>query len=263
MASTGSGTNKKVFSVPLISIPLASIYNVGDSKPADDYNPDHSHPSWVKMCDLNKSGSCAMDGANHIPVYCDGNLPPGSNCPPAYPQYAYVQYVDVAPYFQIAAQYAYANRMFQNQPGSKFFPRIRFSSVAHPTGERPGTHMVCRRERVAQRKIAQRCPNGCIGATAQQKPPQGLTVQLIEPTPPYSESQTMFPCFNHTTLAEVLDGPKLPGRITRRDKDPCGPRQTRLRPFVCRTRRERNALDRIGRSIPERMASSMFLPPTC
>jgi phospholipase C len=209
MAYSGSGIHKKVFPVPLISIPLASIYNLGDNKPADDYNPDHSHPSWLKMCDLGTSGSCAMDGANHIPVYCDGNLPPGSNCPPAYPQYAYVQYVDVAPYFQIAAQYGYANRMFQTNQGPSFpAHQILFGGTSQP-GNGPEPTWFSAENTLLNGRLPNGAPNGCIGATAQQKPPLGLTVQLIDPNPPHSESQTMFPCFNHTTLAEVLDGAKI------------------------------------------------------
>jgi phospholipase C len=209
LAYSGSGKTKKVVKVPLISIPLASVYNLGDNKPADDYNPDHSHPSWLDMCDHDASGACLMDGANHIPVYCDGNLPPGSNCPPQYPQYAYVQYVDVAPYFQIAAQYGYANRMFQTNQGPSFpAHQILFGGTSQP-GNGPEPTWFSAENTLLNGRSPNGAPNGCIGATAKTKPPHGLTVQLIDPSPPHSEALTMFPCFNHLTLADVLDGAKI------------------------------------------------------
>src|SRR5580704_10803735 len=130
LAYSGSGKIKKVVKVPLISIPLASVYNLGDNNPADDYNPDHSHPSWLDMCDHDASGACLMDGANHIPVYCDGNLPPGSNCPPHYPQYAYVQYVDVAPYFR-SPHNTVMPTVCSRPTRFLAFPPTRFSSAAH------------------------------------------------------------------------------------------------------------------------------------
>jgi phospholipase C len=208
LAYSGSGSKKKVTTVPLISIPLASLYGSGDSNPADDYNPDHSHPSYVSMCDLSAAGVCQMDGANHIPVYCDS--PKGSGCPPAYPQYAYVQYKDVAPYFQIASQYAFANQMFQTNQGPSFpAHQIIFGGTSQPgDGTEPDWFVAENALVNGEQENGQ--ANGCIAPTAQQKPPDGETVQLIEPTPPYSESLTMYPCFNHESLADLLDGSKIP-----------------------------------------------------
>src|ERR1700687_4673262 len=37
-----------------------------------DYDPDHGHRSFEKMCDLNSAtGQCQMDGADLIPVGCE------------------------------------------------------------------------------------------------------------------------------------------------------------------------------------------------
>ncbi len=49
-----------------------------------------------------------MDGADLIPVQCNANVP---NCPPPNPQFAYVDPADVQPYFQLAEQYTFADRM--------------------------------------------------------------------------------------------------------------------------------------------------------
>jgi phospholipase C len=54
-----------------------------------------------------------MDGANLIPVAC------GEVCPPN-PQFKYVKASDVAPYFRMAEQYAFADRMFQTNQGASF-----------------------------------------------------------------------------------------------------------------------------------------------
>ena len=43
-----------------------------------------------------------------------------TNCPPPTPQYLYVQASDVGPYFQLAEQYTFGDRMFQTNQGPSF-----------------------------------------------------------------------------------------------------------------------------------------------
>ena len=121
-AYTITNGKKTVFSVPLTPMPLSSVVGSGDSLPGFDYDPGHSHTFWGDACDAPKktdpSTECAMDGFNHVTVTCDEGV---KGCPGIpYPTYTYVQYSDVAPYFQIASQYGYANYMFQTNQGPSF-----------------------------------------------------------------------------------------------------------------------------------------------
>ena len=210
LASQWQNGKKTVVKVPLISIPLSSVYNSGDNIPVDDYDPVHSHPAFLAMCDLNaKTGNCAMDGANRIHVVCDSNLPKGTQCPPSNPQFAYVQYKDVAPYFQIASQYGYANNMFQTNQGESFTAhQLLFGGTSQPGNGNDPTWFVSEAP-LLNGKQPIGANLGCIAPTAEMDPPNGETVQLINPNT-RSESTTMYPCFEHQTLGDLLDNPPQP-----------------------------------------------------
>ncbi len=152
---------------------------------AIDYNPDHSHSSFKVMYDGGK-----MDGADKIPVMCQPNAPPG--CPPANPQFVYVNPSDVTPYFQLAEQYTFADRMFQTNQGPSF-PAHQFiiSGTSTPTA--------------ASDLFAAENPSGVLDAknnTGCTAPP-GELVALIDPAG--NESASQYPCFEHPTLSDLLD----------------------------------------------------------
>jgi len=185
---------KTVFTVQAVSIPLATVLGSPGSKPADDYDPDHSHTGWGLACDApvitDPSTACAMDGFNHVTVTC---LTGAAGCPgPQYPSYAYVQYKDVAPYFQIASQYGYANYMFQTNQGPSFpAHQFIFGGTSQPgNGPQPDWFVA---ENAANTVNA---TNGCIAAT-------GATVALVNPAT-QDKNTHMYPCFNHETLADVF-----------------------------------------------------------
>ncbi len=191
---------KSVFTVQAVSIPLASKLGTGDSIPADDYDPGHGHVAWRNACDApvitDPSTDCLMDGFNHVPIGCDKGA---TGCPgPAYPTYAYVQYSDVAPYFQIASQYGYANYMFQTNQGPSFpSHQFLFSGTTQPGNGPDPTWFV------AENMVAKGGPNnGCIAAAES-------TVQLVNPAT-QNETTKIFPCFDHSTMADVLAAPKTP-----------------------------------------------------
>ena len=96
-----SGVNSSGEIVPLTSMPLGV-----------NYDPDHSHMSFVAMYDGGQ-----MDGADKIPVYCDD---PPTCPPPPNAQFEYVQPSDVQPYFQLAEQFVFGDRMFQTNQGPSF-----------------------------------------------------------------------------------------------------------------------------------------------
>jgi len=201
---------KVVTNVPLISIPLASKYQSVGSVPKYDYDPSHSHSAFLAMCDYNHTTTCNMDGANHVTVVCDPNLPPGSNCPPANPQFAYVQYKDVAPYFQMASQYGYANAMFQTNQGESFTAHQFLFAGTSQAGQGAFPTWFVSEAPLLNGKQPSGIAVGCIAPTAAMAPPLGETVQLIDPNPPHKESKTMYPCFEHQTLGDLLSSPPSP-----------------------------------------------------
>jgi phospholipase C len=145
-----------------------------------NYDLSHAHSAFVSMYDGGK-----MDGADLIP--CS----PAANCPPnahANPQFMYVNPSDVQPYFALAEQYTFGDRMFQTNEGPSF-PAHQFilSGTSAPTA----TSDLFASENMSGGSIA-----GCI-ATA------GTTVELISPSGVESSSQ--YPCFEHVTLTDLLD----------------------------------------------------------
>ena len=133
-----------------------------------------------------------MDGADKIPVTC---VPGTTGCPPN-PQFVYVNPSEVAPYFQMAQHYTFADRMFQTNQGPSF-PAHQFiiSGTSAPTA--------------TSNLFAAENPNGVpnafgnTGCTA----PTGEFVTLIDPMG--KESSTQYPCFEHATLTDLLDLKKV------------------------------------------------------
>lgn len=165
IASTG--VNSSETQVPLTATSLGQ-----------DYDLSHAHAAFVDMYDGGK-----MDGANLIPVSCS---PGATNCPPPNAQFVYVQSSDVAPYFQMAEQYTFGDRMFQTNQGPSF-PAHQFilSGTSAPTA--------------TSNLFAAENPNGGAGCIAS---PESI-VTLIDPTG--AESSTTYPCFEHPALTDELD----------------------------------------------------------
>lgn len=193
-AYTVTDGRKSVFSVNAVSLPLASKLGTTGSIEADDYDPHHDHePAWVSACDApaitDPSTHCAMDGFNQVAVICDDGA---TGCPgPKYPTYAYVQYQDVAPYFQIASQYGYANYMFQTNQGPSFpAHQFIFSGTSQPgVGSEPDWFVA---ENMQDPSTGN---NGCIADVTS-------TVALLNPS---TQAETnIFPCFTHKTMADVF-----------------------------------------------------------
>jgi len=177
-----SGLNSKGQQITLTPGSLASDYDLG-----------HSHGAFVSMYDNGQ-----MDGADKISVSCNPNA---IDCPPPNPQFAYVNPSDVAPYFQLAEQYTFGDRMFQTNQGPSF-PAHQFliSGTSAPTAtsnlfaaENPGYP-----------------PNSLKNTNAGCIAPQGETVKLIDPTG--DESQEIYPCFDHPTLVDLLDAQSVSWR---------------------------------------------------
>jgi phospholipase C len=147
---------------------------------ATDYDLSHAHSAFVSMYDGGK-----MDGADLIPITC---LSGAVNCPPANAQFMYVNPVEVAPYFQLAEQFTFGDRMFQTNQGPSF-PAHQFliSGTSAPTA--------------TSNLFAAENPHGtgsagCIALSA-------TYVKVIDPTG--NESTTQYPCFEHPTLTDEMD----------------------------------------------------------
>ena len=166
--------------VPLVPEPLAT-----------NWDNNHTHGSFLKMYDSGK-----MDGAGRIPLYC---VNPSDCVPPPSRPFNYVQASDVQPYYTLAETYAFGDRMFQTNQGSSL-PAHQFiisgTSAPAPSGQPNGNLFV------ADNATGPYIENtGCLGAA-------GQTVRVIDPAnmdPNTNETQTIFPCFDHPTLTDVLD----------------------------------------------------------
>jgi phospholipase C len=151
---------------------------------ADDYDLAHNHENFVQMYDGGK-----MDGADKILAVCSGG---GQACLPPNPQFVYVNPSDVAPYFQMAETYTFADRMFQTNQGPSFpAHQFIFSATSAPTETSDlfaADNPVLGNDSFTL--------SGCIAQA-------GTTVAMIDPTG--SESSFLYPCFEHATLSDLLD----------------------------------------------------------
>jgi phospholipase C len=193
-AYTISNGVKQVFRVNSVAIPMASVPGSPGSIDADDYDPTHSHePAFTESCDAplitDPSNKCLMDGFNQVRVQC---YPGVKGCPgPKYPTYAYVQYSDVEPYFQMASRYGYANRMFQTNQGSSFpSHQFTFGGTSQPgVGSEPTWFVV-------ENQTPNTNANGCIALPQE-------TVRLVNPATA-DENTPIYPCFTHRTMADLF-----------------------------------------------------------
>ena len=171
-----SGLNSAGQTIPLSPIDLGTT----GSSP-QNYDLSHANAAFASMYDGGK-----MDGANLIP--CS----PAANCPPKAhpnPQYMYVKPADVQPYFALAEQYTFGDRMFQTNEGPSF-PAHQFiiSGTSAPT---TGSNLFAAENPALS-------PAGCIAALTN-------SVKMIDPTGSESIPAPQYPCFDHPTLTDLLN----------------------------------------------------------
>jgi phospholipase C len=145
-----------------------------------DYDIGHGHPAFNSMYDGGK-----MDGADLIPVGCAQGA---QNCPPPNPQFKSVMPSEVQPYFQLARQYTFGDRMFQTNQGPSF-PAHQFiiSGTSAPSASS---------NLFASSNLIAGLTAGCIATP-------GTTVFMVDPSGTQSSQQ--YPCFEHPTLTDLLD----------------------------------------------------------
>ena len=157
-----------------------------------DYDLSHTHSSFVAMYDNGK-----MDGADKIPVGCNPNAPPP--CPPPNVWFQYIDPSGIGPYFQLAETYSFGDRMFQTNQGPSF-PAHQFI-ISGTSAPSVGSNLFA-----ADNPLGIAHPFNLAGCIA----PPTETVALIDPTG--SESQTMYPCFDHPTLTDELNASSISWR---------------------------------------------------
>jgi phospholipase C len=167
-----SGVNSKGQSIMLSAIPLGISYDL-----------DHEHSAFVSMYDGGK-----MDGADKIMVVCTPGTP---SCPPPNPQFAYVNPADVQPYFQMAEQYAFADRMFQTNQGPSF-PAHQF--IISGTSAISATSTLF----IADNAFGRSAPGdtGCVAPPAEW-------VRVIDAKG--NETSRVYPCTDHPALTDELN----------------------------------------------------------
>lgn len=174
-----SGLDSKGEVVPLTPVSLDSSYDL-----------DHSHESFLKMYDDGK-----MDGADKI--QCGTPFQRVRTTCPLNPQFRYVNPSELSPYFQLAEQYTFADRMFQTNQGPSF-PAHQFiiagTSAPSTTSSRYAAENLSGTPSLPS--AGSFLDAGCTA-------PQGQTVALIGPSG--RELHYMYPCFEHPTLMDLLD----------------------------------------------------------
>jgi phospholipase C len=170
-----SGVNSQGQTIPLTAVPLANNYDLS-----------HAHSAFVAMY---AHGN--MTGADKIGVTCQKGA---TGCPPANPQFKYVDNSTgiLNPYFQLAEQYTFGDRMFQTNQGPSF-PAHQFI-ISGTSAPSPGSDLFA-----SENPAGVTNPNNNTGCTA----PAGEFVKLIDPSG--SEAQKAYPCYDHQTLADLLD----------------------------------------------------------
>src|SRR5882762_1553538 len=165
-----------------LPVPLGNTYDLG-----------HSHGAFNSQCDANPPGTCRMDGAGD--VACAGTCP-------GQPQFRFVanpsagRHGILDPYLTLATQYGWANYMFQTNQGPSFpAHQFIFGGTSAPTQADDAAGIF------SAENMKTGGEAGCTALSTSM-------VELIAPNntpPPYGvENSSIFPCFEHLTMADLV-----------------------------------------------------------
>jgi phospholipase C len=159
---------------------------LGPTSLVTNYDLNHSHSAFVNMYDGGK-----MDGADKVTISCAAKA---TGCPPANAQFQYVNPSEVQPYFQMAEQYTFGDRMFQTNQGPSF-PAHQFI-ISGTSADTATSNLFAAENPVVPANAAP------TGEGAGCNAPVGTLVNMIDPTG--VESSKKYPCFEHPTLTDLL-----------------------------------------------------------
>ena len=172
-----SGLNSSGQAIPLTAESLAVTYDLS-----------HAHSAFVAQYDGGK-----MDGSNLVPVACYVGPCPDN------PQYFYVNPSEVQPYFQMAEQYTFGDRMFQTNQGPSF-PAHQFiiSGTSAPTAD--SNLFVAENP---NNTVKGQVNAGCVASPT-------AYVYIIDPSG--NEPSTIYPCTDHPSLTDQFDAKNISWR---------------------------------------------------
>jgi phospholipase C len=174
---------------PKVDISNTGINSMGQTVPltpetlASCYDPAHAHSSFETELTV---------GFDQDP---DDLNPPCTL--PANPNFKYADNSSgqIQPYFDIATNYGFANRMFQTNQGPSFpAHQFIFGGTSAPSTESP---LFASSNLSNQNETA-----GCVA-------PPDQRVDLIDGFGSETSNAPIYPCLDHPTLADVLDAKKL------------------------------------------------------
>ena len=148
------------------------------------YDPSHSHSAFEQMVQF---------GADRV-----GDVVSTGCTLPANPNFKYADNSTgtVQPYFDIAAEFGFANRMFQSNEGPSFpSHQFIFSGTSAP---RPSSPLFA-----AENPLNKNEGAGCTA-------PSDQTEVLIDGYGSETSNSPSYPCYDHNTLADLLDAAHLP-----------------------------------------------------
>ena len=174
---TGNWLDKKSTggTIKPASTPFVGVFDLG-----------HRHSSFTNSCDK-VNGVCKMD--NFASSTCTGTCP-------SKPALKYVDYSSgiLDPYLDLATQYGWANYMFQTNQGPSFpAHQFIFGGTSAPSAS---DDAIATFDAENIKPEVSETGAGCTAVT-------GATVGLITAQ---GERGTMFPCFEHETMSDLLDG---------------------------------------------------------
>ncbi len=169
IANSGTNSNGKKITLEPITI-------------EGGYDLSHGHDDFLNEYDGGK-----MDGANKIAVICQKGQ---HQCSPPNPQFKYVDPSELGPYFQMGEEYVFGDRMFQTNQGPSF-PAHQFIIA--------GTSAPTETSDLFDETNVHGAVGGEVGCFAAAS----AYVNLIDPQG--GDKQTAYPCFEHQTLADLLD----------------------------------------------------------
>ncbi len=154
------------------------------------YGISHRHSAFKVEYDHGR-----LDGFDKVHTHCQTRR----RCPPGYLRaYGYAPHAEVKPYFAMAEQYGFADRMFQSNQGPSFPAHQYLLS---------GTSEIAPHSTLLAAENP-RTPNG--GLTGGCDSPKGSLVVLINPKG--RENQATYPCFEHLALPDLLERRSLSWR---------------------------------------------------
>jgi len=172
-----------------------------------DYDLSHSHGAFLSMWNNGK-----MDGANLVLDVCDkGSQDCTNQGKGEFLGYKYVQASDIGPYLQLAAQYGWANYMFETNQGPSFSAHmILFSGTTAQTADddENGIFVAGIPGAPGSGNYLGTADTGCLAplgevqdAISPQSEPNTYTI--------YNDPLGTF-CFQHDSMATLLDSAQLP-----------------------------------------------------